>query len=178
MRFVLPAALALLVVACSTEVTSPTAQVRPTTPHLSAGTGAHFMNVSASISNAGVLTFSFKEAGLGNTPEGGTVHIVASVANASATYACINGGGNHPKAANKEQVNGPLTAEGDFAVGKNGSVVGTLTISPPPSTLVCPGGQTFVLADVSYSGLSLSDAANSDFAAIDGTFLKIFFALR
>jgi hypothetical protein len=43
-----------------------------------------------------------KEAGLGDNQ---LVDYVAS-ADASATYACINGGGKHPQAQNKETVNG------------------------------------------------------------------------
>lgn len=56
------------------------------------------------------LEISGKEAGLGNETQ---VHIVLS-----ATAACINPGGNHPKAANKESI----TAEGDFPV-QNGKAL-------------------------------------------------------
>jgi hypothetical protein len=144
---------------------------------MAAGTGAHFQNLNVSLNGDGTLAISFKESGLGNSPVGGLVHIELS-ASASATYACINGGGNHPKAANKEDVNGPVSASGDFPVGKNGSVVGSITVAPPPSTLVCPGGQTFVLADVSFSNVDLLDVTNSVEQLFPGPFLLVLFILR
>src|SRR5436190_12384744 len=57
--------------------------------------GAHFTSTSTSVNSAGSLVATFSEAGLGNE----NVHYSLS-ADSSATYACINGGGNHPKAAN------------------------------------------------------------------------------
>ena len=58
-----------------------------------------------------------KEAGLGNETQ---VHIVLG-----ATASCINPGGNHPKAENKQNV----SAEGDFPV-QNGKALFTLTLVP------------------------------------------------
>ena len=54
---------------------------------------------------------SAKEAGLGNNA---LISYTAS-ADATATYACINGGGNHPKATNKETVSGLVSASGTFS---------------------------------------------------------------
>jgi hypothetical protein len=164
-------------VACSSDPSTSPTTLRPTAPHLSAGTGAHFMNLSASLGNDGTLTVSFKEAGLGNTPVGGLVHIVLS-AQASADYGCVNGGGNHPQATNKEAVAGPVSSAGDFPVGKNGAVVGTLSVSAPASTLDCPGGQREVLADVSFTGVDLFDSTNNDDAGLPGTFSRVFFTFK
>lgn len=119
-----------------------------------ATSGAHFTATSTSVNSSGSLVATFSEAGLGNE----NVHYTLS-ANASATYACINGGGNHPKAANKENVNATVNGGADVQA-KNGHASGNITVDPPPSTLVCPGGQTFVLACVSYTGIVLTDTTN------------------
>src|SRR2546422_10604861 len=65
----------------------------------------HFVDSTVSATRAGnTLTVSGKEAGLGDESQ---VHIVVN-----ATALCINGGGNHPKAVNKESV----SSAGDFPV--------------------------------------------------------------
>ncbi len=116
--------------------------------------GAHFTATSTSVNSSGSLVATFSEAGLGNE----NVHYTLS-ANATATYACINGGGNHPKAANKENVNATVSGGVDIQA-KNGHASGSITAGPPASTLVCPGGQTFVLACVSYTNIVLTDTTN------------------
>ena len=75
----------------------------------------HFVEVNATTSG-NTLTVSGKEAGLGDEDQ---VHIVVS-----ATAACINGGTNHPKAANKQSV----SAAGDFPV-QNGKAEFSLTVT-------------------------------------------------
>jgi hypothetical protein len=62
------------------------------------------------------LIVSGKEAGLGDEAQ---VHIVVT-----ATAVCINPGGNHPKAVNKESV----SAEADFPV-QNGKAEFSLTLT-------------------------------------------------
>lgn len=89
----------------------------------------HFVDdkLSASV-DGNTLTVSGKEAGLGDELQ---VHVVVT-----ATAECINPGGNHPQAANKESFN----AEGDFPV-QNGKAEFSLTLvatfqpscSPPMS---------------------------------------------
>ena len=120
-----------------------------------AAASAHFMSASASVNNNGALVVAWDEAGLGN---GNIAYTVAS--DATATYACINGGGNHPKAANKTTVNGDVTAFGSFQ-SKNGRVRASLTAGPlGPGSFSCPGGQRLVLAAVSYSNIVLTDTTN------------------
>lgn len=75
----------------------------------------HFVSVTASRSGD-TLTVSGKEAGLGNEAQ---VHIEVT-----ATAECINGGGKHPKAVNKESV----SAEGDFPV-QNGKAEFSLELT-------------------------------------------------
>ena len=128
----------------------------------------HFIRASASIDNDGNLVCTFKEAGLGTTV---STEAVTCSADASAEYACINGGGNHPKAANKETVSGPVSGGGDFPV-RNGSTTGSITVAPPgPGDFSCPNGQTLVLASVSYTNITLEGAAG-DTANVPGTLSK------
>jgi hypothetical protein len=119
----------------------------------------------------GSLTVNFRETGLGNTPE--PVNYTAS-ANADALYACQNNGGNFPSDPKKQTVSGPVSASGEFTSGKNGSITGSLTLMPPPSTLDCPGGQREVLASVSYTNVAVSEP-NAGTEPIPGTFSRVFF---
>jgi hypothetical protein len=78
-----------------------------------------------------------------------------------APYACINKGGNHPQAANKETVNAEVSAGGSFAP-KNGRVVASLSAGPPSAgAFSCPSGQRLVLAGVSYTNTQLCDTTNN-----------------
>lgn len=111
----------------------------------------HFVDdtVQASVSG-NTLTVTGKEAGLGDELQ---VHIVVS-----ATALCINGGGNHPKAVNKESV----SAAGDFPVqnGKaNFSLSVTATFQPsctPPMT-------------VAFTDITVTDTTNNVTTTIPGT---------
>jgi hypothetical protein len=116
--------------------------------------GAHFTATADSVNAAGSLVATFSEGGLGNE----NVHYTLN-ATGSATYACINGGGNHPKAANKETSTAAVQGGTDVQA-KNGHASGSATAGPPGSTLTCPGGQTFVLACASYTNVVLTDTTN------------------
>src|SRR5215203_135753 len=107
----------------------------------------HFLRQSATINDSGALVVTFKEAGLGNALESANYTLNAT---GTATYACVNRGEKHPQAANKESFEQQLTDEGTFPV-RNGSVTGSLSVGPVPSTLDCPGGQREVLVSVSYT---------------------------
>ena len=131
----------------------------------------HFINASATGPNDnGTLTVNFKIAGLGDT----VTTTVTAAADGTATYGCLNAGGNFPNAANKQQVSGPVSASGEFTAGKNGQITGSLTLSPPTSTLVCPGGQTRVLCAVSYTNVSVTESAAGT-EVILGTFSRVYF---
>src|SRR5215207_4847277 len=56
-----------------------------------------FHSATSSVNNDGALVVSWDERGLGN----GDIDYTLT-ADATAVYACINRGGNHPEAANKE----------------------------------------------------------------------------
>ena len=125
-----------------------------------ATSGAHFTATSDSVNAAGSLVATFSEGGLGNE----NVNYTLS-ATGSATYACLNGGGNHPKAANKETSTSAVQGGTDVQA-KNGHASGSATAGPPSSTLVCPSGQTFVLACVSYTDVVLTDTTNNVTASL------------
>lgn len=132
----------------------------------------HFLKAQASVDNSGNLLCSFKEAGLGDVP---TAEITCT-ADATAVYACINGGGNHPKASNKETVNGPVSGGGEFPV-RNGQTTGTISVGPPDAgDFSCPGGQRLVLASVCYSDVTLTGQGES-IAATPNPACKVFFAV-
>jgi hypothetical protein len=98
----------------------------------------HFVDgsVQASVSGS-TLTVTGKEGGLGDELQ---VHVVVT-----ATAECINPGGNHPQAANKETV----VAEGDFPV-QNGhadfSLTATATFQPP-----CSPPMSVVFSDITVT---------------------------
>jgi hypothetical protein len=126
----------------------------------------HYANASIS-STTGDLTVTFKETGLGTTV---TTETVTVSADGSASYQCWNNGGKHPKAGNKETVNGPVSVPGTFAV-RNGQVTGTITAKAldvlGPGSFSCPSGQSLYLESVSYSNISVDGQAGSFAASPD-----------
>ena len=114
-----------------------------------------FHSATSSVNGSGALVASFDERGLGNTNIDYTL-----TADATAVFACINGGGNHPQAANKETVNAEVSAGGSFEP-KNGRVQASLSAGPPSAgSFSCPNGQRLVLASVSYTNIVLTDTTN------------------
>ena len=99
----------------------------------------HFVGQFTAVHNADdSVTISGKEAGLGNEAQ---IHIEIT-----ATAECINGGGNHPKAVNKEGV----TGAGDFPV-LNGKAYYSVTLYPPAFQPPCDPPMTIGYADVTVS---------------------------
>ena len=132
---------------------------------------AKFHSVSSSVTSTGALSVSFDERGLGN----GNIDYVLS-ADATAVYACINGGGKHPSAANKETVNGDVSAAGSFE-SRNGRVSATLTAGPiGAGSFACPSGQRLVLASISYTNIVLTDTTNGTVANV-GDISRTFFTV-
>jgi hypothetical protein len=115
----------------------------------------HFHSAASSVSISGALVVSFDERGLGQADV-----TYSLTAQASATYACINGGDNHPQAANKETVNAEVSAGATFTP-RNGRVVASLAAGPPGAGgFTCPGGQSLMLASVAYTNGVLADLTN------------------
>src|SRR5215475_15746640 len=118
---------------------------------------AHFIKATATLEDGNAVV-SWKEAGLGDNQ---LITYVAS-ADATATFNCVNGGGQCPNAANKVTVSGPVSATGTFSSGKNGQITASLTLEPPgPGEFSCPGGQTLTLSEVSYSNITITDTTNN-----------------
>jgi hypothetical protein len=130
-----------------------------------------FHAASSSVDTAGALVVSFDERGLGNDNVDYTL-----TADATAVYACVNGGGKHPQAANKETINAEVSAAGSFEP-KNGRVVASLSAGPPSAgDFSCPPGQRLVLASVSYTDVVLTDTTNGVSSDVDDasrTFLEL-----
>jgi hypothetical protein len=127
------------------------------TPQIASATsGAHFFFANSSVNDDGALVVNWDEAGLGQQQVNYTL-----TADATAIWACINGGGNHPKAANKETVAGQVSAGATFTP-ENGRVQESLTAGPlSAGGFTCPSGQTLVLAKVTYSNIVLTDTTNN-----------------
>ncbi len=144
-RTVVPAAIAALITVFAFALAGPAWADAP-----------KFHSATSSVNNAGALVVSFDERGLGNE------NIDYSLtADASAVYACINGGGNHPQAANKETVNAEVSGAASFEP-KNGRVIGSISAGPPSAgSFSCPPGQRLVLASVSYTNIVLTDTTNN-----------------
>jgi len=117
---------------------------------------AKFHSASGAVDNDGALVVSFDERGLGTEDIDYTL-----TADASAVFACINGGGKHPQAANKETVNFEVSTSASFEP-KNGRVIASLTSDEPSAgDFSCPSGQRLVLASVSYTNIVLTDTTNN-----------------
>ena len=130
-----------------------------------------FHSATSSVNNSGALVVSFDERGLGNENIDYTL-----TADATATYACINGGGKHPQAANKETFADDVSGGGSFEP-KNGRVVASLSAGPiSAGDFSCPSGQRLVLASVSYTNIVLTDTTNGVSTSVPDV-SRIFFAV-
>jgi hypothetical protein len=131
----------------------------------SATSGAHFFSTTGSVNNSGALVVSWDEAGVGQLQ----VNYVLT-ADSTATYACLNGGGNHPKAANKATFAGPVTSPSVGFLPQNGRVRGSIAVGPISADgFSCPSGQTLVLASVSYTNIVLTDTTNNVSTSVGDT---------
>ena len=130
---------------------------------------AKFHSTASSVNNNGSLTVSFDERGLGN----GNIDYTLT-ADVDATFACINGGGKNPSAANKRTISSEVSTSGSFE-SKNGRVVASLTSGAPTAgDFTCPNGQRLVLAEVSYTNIVLTDTTNGTSTAVADT-SRVFF---
>jgi long-subunit fatty acid transport protein len=126
-----------------------------TVPSAAQAGSAKFASASASVAANGALVASFDERGLGNE----NVDYLLT-AHAEATFGCINGGANHPQAANKETISSEVSAAASIEP-KNGRVVASIkTTAPPPGGFSWPSGQKLAFGGVSYSDIVLADTTN------------------
>lgn len=162
-----PIVAAIAALAACADSTGTTAVTSPSFARSGGGGNPHFIYATASMQNDGTALIEFKEVGLSS---GSSITYLAS-ASSTATYACINRGGKNPNATNKRTVNSEPTSEGTFVV-KNGNITGEITLGiPSAGDFSCPGGQQLVLADVSYSNITLKDLTTPIDAVVSPTYL-------
>lgn len=115
------------------------------------------------------LAVHFKAAGLGDTTDPVAVTAAADVA---ATWACKNGGGQYPDAANKSTQVSRSASTGFFYV-ENGQITGQLVIDPSMATpFTCPAGQALTLVQVLWTNITV----HSDVIATDAQLKDVFAA--
>lgn len=123
----------------------------------------HYIGTPSDSLDGQVLGSSFKIAGLGDNV---SIDVTLS-ATATAQFACFNKGGNHPQAQNKETFTGDVSSTGTFTSGKNGNVIGSLSVTAPGpnrpdgSEFTCPNGQRRELTFVSFTNVTLSSDAGT-----------------
>jgi hypothetical protein len=113
----------------------------------------HFVGSGTAVLNGdGSLTVTAKEAGLGDESQ-----IQSRV---TATAECINGGGKHPKAVNKEGVSGNVATP-----VQNGKADISVTLQAPTFSPPCDPPMT-----VHYTDIVVFDDTNGLSVHISGTF--------
>jgi hypothetical protein len=117
--------------------------------------GAHFFSAVGSILPSGALNVSYDEAGVGNRLINYTLTALGS-----ATYICLNKGGNHPQ--DQKKISSQTLTPTTFSDNpENGRAQGDATIGPISAQgFSCPSGQSAVLACVSYTNVLLTDTTN------------------
>jgi hypothetical protein len=152
----IPIAVLAFAVGCSEKSTGP---VEATAPSFAGSGSPHFIASATSCSQVGFnLVCTIKEAGLS---AGASETIQVSVF-ANAGYGCVNGGGSVPSDP-KKSTSGNLTTTTTLSAGKNGNLVGSITVSPEAASQVlsCPPGQKATLLSVSY----VAPASITDFTS-------------
>jgi hypothetical protein len=134
-----------------------------------------FSNVSGTM-NGTSLVVSFTESGL--QPNDTTRYILTG--NVSALYACVNRGGNFPKAANKRTtVNAEAKGISNLTANQSGVVTGTVSFTAPTAgSFSCPNGQDMVISSVTYTNVRLHDPTYSSSTSVAGTFTKTVAPIR
>jgi len=129
-----------------------------------------FGNVRASVGDDGRLEIIYSLNGL----QSGASDIVHGYANVTAVYACVNRGGNAPRAANKRTTYKHPTVGTATAQAKgNGSVTGKIFLPVPQDpSFSCPNGQTKALMSVQYSNVRVQESSSDASTAVPGTFQK------
>jgi len=116
----------------------------------------HFITASSSISDTGVLSATFKEAGLGDNQN----IDYTLTADVDATFGFVNNGGNVVQ-GQPWHVTSTVLASTTLSSDKNGNIVGTLTGTPLTPNLSEPNGHNWQpVIDVSYTNVSVNDTTN------------------
>ena len=110
----------------------------------------HFIGTPTGSQSGTTFTVKFKAAGLGNAPTADFTLTGEAVVSSR----CYTKSNNKPQAANKQE-RASLSTSGSFPV-RNGQTTGTLTLTAPAPTLVCPPGQRVVTESVTFQNVVLS----------------------
>jgi hypothetical protein len=111
------------------------------------------------------LLYAWTEVGLG-TPD--VVYRLETVV--TATFGCVNGGANRPKASNKVAVTSPLQTTVELAADQNGRITGSVVLdtgSVFPTGFSCPTGQTLVALSATFTNNTITDTTNGVTATDD-----------
>jgi hypothetical protein len=104
------------------------------------------------------LLFTWTEVGLGS-PD--VVYRVETVV--SATFGCVNGGGQLPSASNKTTITAPLRTFVELAADRNGRITGSVVLdtgSVFPTGFSCPTGQTLAALSATFTDNTITDTTN------------------
>ena len=112
------------------------------------------------------LLFNWTEVGLGS---GDVVYSLETVV--TATFGCVNGGTNNPKASNKTTVTEPVGASAELAADRNGRITGSIVLVTgsisSPAGFSCPPGQTEAALEAAFTHNTITDATNGVTATDD-----------
>ena len=111
------------------------------------------------------LLYSWIEVGVG-TPD--IVYRLDTVV--TATFGCVNGGENRPKATNKITITAPLQRMIDLAADKNGQITGSVVLdtgSVSPTDFSCPTGQMLAALSATFTNNTITDTTNGVTATDD-----------
>jgi hypothetical protein len=111
------------------------------------------------------LLYAWTEVGLG-TPD--VVYRLETVV--TATFGCVNGGANRPKASNKVTVTSPLQTTVELAADQNGRITGSVVLATSsvfPTGFSCPTGQTLVALSATFTNNTITDTTNGVTATDD-----------
>jgi hypothetical protein len=111
------------------------------------------------------LLYAWTEVGIGK-PD--VVYRLETVV--TATFGCVNGGINHPKASNKVTVTSPLQSTIELVADKNGQITGSFVLdtgSVFPTGFSCPTGQMLVALSATFTNNTITDTTNGVTATDD-----------
>jgi hypothetical protein len=111
------------------------------------------------------LLYAWTEVGVGK-PD--VVYRLETVV--TATFGCVNGGANHPKATNKTTITSPLQTTVELAADRNGQITGSVVLdtgSVFPTGFSCPTGQTLVALSATFTNNTITDTTNGVTATDD-----------
>jgi hypothetical protein len=111
------------------------------------------------------LLYTWTEVGVGK-PD--VVYHLETVV--TATFGCVNGGANRPKASNKVTLTSPLQTTVELAADRNGQITGSVVLdtgSVFPTGFSCPTGQTLVALSATFTNNTITDTTNGVTATDD-----------